>query len=154
MPKTPAMVGEGMTVLCAAPTLPASAKKNALDLMGAVGKSEWLPDETLMDAVTAISGCGPAYVFLFIESLVKAGMDVGLSEELAKTLSCQTILGSLTLAERSGKTFEQLRIQVTSPGGATEAALKVLMQSNEMQLLIEKAIECATTRSKQLADNS
>jgi len=154
MPNTPAMVGEGMTVLCSAPTLPASAKKIALDLMSAVGKAEWLPNESLMDAVTAISGCGPAYVFLFLESMVKAGVAVGLPEDMAKILSCQTVLGSLKLAAQSGKTLEQLRIQVASPGGATEAALNILMQSNNLQSLLEKAVDSATARSKQLSEKN
>jgi len=151
MPNTPALVGQGMTVLCASETLPASARKIAGDLMGAVGKIEWLADESLMDAVTAISGCGPAYVFLFLESLVKAAVESGLPEPLAKTLALQTLSGSVALAGHSAKNFEQLRIDVTSPGGATEAALSLLMRGDALTKLFESAVLAAINRSKELA---
>lgn len=151
MPNTPALIGEGMTVLCSAPTLSASSRKMAGDLMKAVGAIEWLEDESLMDAVTAISGCGPAYVFLFVESLIKAGISIGLSETLAKNLALQTLSGSVKLAEHSAKTMEQLRIDVASPGGATEAALAQLMAGNALQELVVKAVKAAQTRSNELS---
>jgi pyrroline-5-carboxylate reductase len=151
MPNTPALAGQGMTALCAVSTLPASSQKIAMDLMQAVGKTEWLPDESLMDAVTAISGCGPAYVFLFLESLINAGVAAGLPESMARTLALQTIAGSVALAEHTGKTFEQLRTQVASPGGATEAALKVLMKDDAMPQLIAQAAAAARKRLKELA---
>ncbi len=151
MPNTPALVGQGITVLCAAPTLPASAKKIAGDLLKAVGSVEWLEDELLMDAVTSISGCGPAYVFLFIEGLIKAGMAAGLDEHLAKSLALQTVSGSLELAKHSPKSMEQLRIDVASPGGATEAALGVFMQENRLHQVIKEAVLAAKKRSKELS---
>lgn len=150
MPNTPAMIGEGMTVMCAASTLPTSARRIGMDLMSTVGKAEWLPDESLMDCVTAISGCGPAYVFLFMESLVKAGVAIGLPETMTRTLVQQTVTGSIALYEQSGKTFEHLRQQVASPGGATEAALAILMKDNAMAALMEKAIRAARSRSEEL----
>ena len=150
MPNTPALVGHGMTVLCASETLPASARKMASDLMQAVGKVEWLSDESLMDAVTAISGCGPAYVFLFLESMLRAATKAGLPETLAKTLAVQTFLGSVFLAEHSSKSFEQLRVDVASPGGATEAALTVLMGDEGLKKLLEQAVLAAKKRSSAL----
>lgn len=150
MPNTPAMVGQGMTVLCAVATLPASEKKIATELMSTVGKTEWLNDESLMDAVTAISGCGPAYAFLFLESLVNAGVRMGLPEGMAKNLAVQTVAGSIALSAHSGKSFEQLRIQVASPGGATEAALRILMGENGLSHIIESAAKAAEARSSEL----
>jgi len=150
MPNTPALAGHGMTVLCGSATLPASAQKIAMDLMNTTGKAEWLPDESLMDSITAISGCGPAYVFLFLDSLVKAGIAAGLPEAMSKTLAVQTVSGSLALCEHSGKSFEQLRIQVASPGGATEAALNVLMRDNALVKLMEEAVMAAKERSGDL----
>ena len=151
MPNTPALVGQGMTVLCAVETLPASARKIAGDVMKAVGKIEWLENETLMDAVTAISGCGPAYAFLFLDGLVATGVKAGLPEALAKNLAIQTLSGSLALAEQSLKSFEQLRLDVTSPGGATAAALAVLMQDDALIKLIEEAVMAAKKRSSELS---
>ena len=151
MPNTPALVGKGMTALCASANLDNASKQLAGDLMKAVGSVEWIADESLMDAVTAISGCGPAYVFLMLESLVKAGMAVGLPEMLAKTLAVETLHGSMHLAAKSDKSFEQMRIDVASPGGATEAALRVLMQDNALENLMTHATGAAKTRSKELS---
>ena len=151
MPNTPALAGQGMSVLCASGTLPASARNVATQLMQAVGKVEWVSDESLMDAVTALSGSGPAYVFLFLECLVKAGMAAGLSENIARTLTLQTVSGSLALAEQSQDSFEQLRKNVTSPGGTTEAALAVLMKNNAMENIVKEAVLAAAKRSKKLS---
>jgi pyrroline-5-carboxylate reductase len=151
MPNTPALVGKGMTALCASANLPAIQKKIATDLMNAVGKVEWIDDELLMDAVTAISGCGPAYLFLFLESLTAAGVAAGLSEATAKILAVETIDGSLHLTGHSGKSYEQLRIDVASPGGATQAALDILMKNNAMKSLLEQAVLAAKQRSKELS---
>lgn len=151
MPNTPALIAQGMSVLCASATLPASARKIATDLLQAVGKVEWIEDEAQMDAVTAISGCGPAYVFLFLESLVAAAVQAGLSEPLARTLALQTISGSTALAAQSGKNFQHLRVDVASPGGATEAALAVLMQGDAMKALIGEAVMAAEKRSHTLS---
>ena len=151
MPNTPALVGQGITALCSSPTLPAAAKKTSMDLLQAVGKVEWLDSESLMDAVTAISGCGPAYVFLFLESLVQAGIACRLSEAMAKSLAVQTVYGSLQLSEHSGKSYEQLRTEVASPGGATEAALKVLTANDAFKALVETAVLTAKKRSEELS---
>lgn len=151
MPNTPALVGQGVTVLTARSTLAASAKKVATDMMSAVGHVEWLEDESLMDAVTAISGCGPAYVFLFLESLIKAGIACGLPESLATSLAYHTVYGSLALTQHSGKDLETLRKEVASPGGATEAALGILLQAGGLGTLLNEAVFAATARSKTLA---
>jgi pyrroline-5-carboxylate reductase len=151
MPNTPALAGEGMTVLCAASSLPASARQIASELMDAVGRTAWLEDESLMDAVTAISGCGPAYVFLFLDAMVKAGVSAGLPEALAKALAQQTMLGSGALIAQSTDSLEQLRKNVTSPGGATQAALAVLMHDNILEDLMDYAVKAAVDRSKALS---
>ena len=151
MPNTPALIGKGMTALVSVPTLPAAQHKIATDLMSAVGKIEWLESESLMDAVTAVSGCGPAYLFLFLDDLIKAGIACGLSESMAKSLAVTTIHGSLHLAEHSGKSFEELRKEVASPGGATQAALDVLMDNGALEELLKNALAAATKRSKELS---
>ncbi|MDE3061193.1 MAG: pyrroline-5-carboxylate reductase, partial [Pseudomonadota bacterium] len=126
-------------------------KKYATQLMEAVGTADWITDESLMDAVTAVSGSGPAYVFLFIESLVKAGMTAGLEEKMARTLATQTVRDSTIFAENTPESLEQLRKNVTSPGGTTEAALKVLMQGDALENLMRDAVLAATKRSKELS---
>ncbi len=152
MPNTPALVGESMSVLYAADTLPASARNLATQLMQAVGKVEWLTDESLMDAVTALSGSGPAYVFLFLDALTKAGVAAGLPEAMAKTLAMQTVHGSLALAGQSAEGFEQLRKNVTSPGGTTEAALKILMKDGALETLVKEAVSAAVRRSMEMSN--
>jgi pyrroline-5-carboxylate reductase len=104
-----------------------------------------------MDAATAISGSGPAYVFLFLETLTKAGVEAGLSELLAKKLAVETVAGSSALVTGSSGNFEQLRKNVTSPGGTTEAALKVLLSNNTLENIIKNAVSAAIKRSKELA---
>jgi pyrroline-5-carboxylate reductase len=151
MPNTPALIGHGMTVLYAPSTVPASARKAISDLMQAVGKTLWVEDESLMDAVSAISGCGPAYMFLFLESLVKAGVNAGLTEAVAQLLAVQTMSGSIALAEQSAYSLEQLRMQVASPGGMTQAALDVLMKGDHLQRLMDDAVQAAVKRAKALA---
>ncbi len=150
MPNTPALIGEAMTVLCASPAVPPSLKKIAIQIMEAVGHVVWIDDESQMDAVTAISGSGPAYVFLFLDSLTKAGVEMGLSEQTARHLAVATVSGSSSLAEQSSDSLEQLRKDVTSPGGTTEAALRVLMENNSFEELIKKAAIKAAERSKEL----
>lgn len=150
MPNTPAMVGAGMSVLCSANTLPQSARKQAEMLMKSVGKTEWVDTESLMDAVTALSGSGPAYVFLFLDSLTKAGVAAGLDEKLARSLAVETVSGSIALAQAIPENFERLRKNVTSPGGTTEAALKVLMSAGGMEDLVKEAILAAKARSIEL----
>lgn len=151
MPNTPTLVKKGMSVLCARNTISAHAKKVASQLLETVGKVEWLEDEALMDAVTSISGSGPAYVFLFADSLTKAGVAAGLPESLAKTLALETIAGSCALANESKETLENLRKNVTSPGGTTAAALDVFMANNALEDLTKQAVFAAKARSKALS---
>lgn len=151
MPNTPATIGEGITALCAHSTAPASARHLATALMEAAGAVLWLENEDHMHAVTALSGSGPAYVFLFLDSLAKAGMALGLSEEVSCKLAIQTVLGSTRLAAQSPETFKALREQVTSPGGTTQAALSVLENSHMFESLIKSALDAAHKRSQELA---
>lgn len=151
MPNLPATIGSGMTVLTATDVSPAF-KETAIRLMGAVGEVEWLDDEAQMDAVTALSGSGPAYVFLFLESLLKAGVAAGLPEGLAKKLAIETLCGSAALAAESSESAAQLRKNVTSPGGTTEAALAVLMKDNALEKLMENAVRAAARRSQELKE--
>jgi pyrroline-5-carboxylate reductase len=151
MPNTPAAIGRGITV--AVPRNANSAQR-ALSgrLLAAVGAVEWIDDETLMDAVTAVSGSGPAYVFLLAEALAEAGTAAGLPAPLAQKLARETVAGSGELLHRSLLAAAALRENVTSPGGTTAAALAILMGENGLALLMQKAIAAATTRSRQLAN--
>jgi pyrroline-5-carboxylate reductase len=119
--------------------------------MKAVGAVTWIHKESLMDAVTALSGSGPAYVFLFLESLTEAGVEAGLSAEMARMLAIQTVLGSAKLAQEKNIPFNMLREQVTSPGGTTEAALAVLMRDDALKNLLKDAMNKAAERSCELA---
>jgi len=120
-------------------------------LLRATGSVEWVEDEALMDAVTAVSGSGPAYVFLLAEELARAGVAAGLPEALATKLARETVAGSGELLHRSDLDSATLRQNVTSPGGTTAAALEVLMGSDGFQPLLTRAIAAATKRSKELA---
>ena len=150
MPNTPALVGKAITALCANKNISASHKATATALVQSFGKAVWV-EEKLMDAVTAVSGSGPAYVFLFLESLTKAAINVGLETETAKTLALETLHGSVHLATKSNDSFGQLRENVTSKGGTTEAALNILMNNNALENLLEEAVQAAITRAKSLA---
>ena len=150
MPNTPAAIGRGITVAIAAKTDPAQ-RQIAQILLGATGVVEWVEDESLMDAVTAVSGSGPAYVFLLAEALAQAGAAVGLPAKLADRLARETIAGSGELLHQSGQDAAILRQNVTSPGGTTAAALSVLMRPNGLPRLISEAIAAATARSRELA---
>lgn len=150
MPNTPAAVGRGMSVLCANRNVTPAQRQAAEELMAAVGETAWIEDEGLMDAVTAVSGSGPAYVFLLIETLAKAGEAAGLPPALAAQLARATVAGAGELARQSKETPEQLRINVTSPGGTTAAALSVLMADDGLQPLMTRAVAAATKRSKEL----
>ncbi len=120
-------------------------------LLRATGSVEWVEDEGLMDAVTAVSGSGPAYVFLLAEELARAGVEAGLPEALATKLARETVAGSGELLHRSEVSTATLRQNVTSPGGTTAAALEVLMGQGGMQPLLIRAVAAATERSRQLA---
>jgi pyrroline-5-carboxylate reductase len=151
MPNTPAAIGRGITVAVAANNVSAAQRAVADALLQAIGAVEWVDDETLMDAVTAVSGSGPAYVFLLAEELARAGVEAGLPAELATRLARETVAGSGELLRRSGASSATLRQNVTSPGGTTAAALEVLMGTEGMQPLMIRAIAAATKRSRELA---
>jgi pyrroline-5-carboxylate reductase len=151
MPNTPAAIGRGITVAVAnaAVTEPQRALVDAL--LSAVGAVEWVADEALMDAVTALSGSGPAYVFLLAECMAQAGAAAGLPPALAATLARATVAGAGELLHRSPLDAATLRQNVTSPGGTTAAALEVLMATDGLAPLMTKAIAAATRRSRELA---
>jgi pyrroline-5-carboxylate reductase len=151
MPNTPAAIGRGITVAVAANTVSAAQRAVADALLRATGSVEWVDDEGLMDAVTAVSGSGPAYIFLLAEELARAGVEAGLPAELATKLARETVAGSGELLHRSELPSATLRQNVTSPGGTTAAALEVLMGDGGLQQLMIRAIAAATRRSKQLA---
>jgi len=152
MPNTPAAVGRGITAYVAGPRVSADQKARAHRLLEAVGEAVEAADEEWIDAVTALSGGGPAYVFLLIETLAAAGAKAGLPEEFAMRLARATVAGSGELARRSRESASQLRINVTSPGGTTAEALKVLMDpAGGIQPVFDRAIAAATARSKELA---
>ncbi len=153
MPNTPAAIGKGISVLCANDHVSDTQKETAKSLLSSSGVVEWIEDETLMDAVTALSGGGPAYVFLLIELLAKAGETQGLSADMAMNLARQTVIGSAALAEQEADTSAaQLRENVTSPGGTTTAALEILM-NGELESLLKQAVKLATERSKELSSS-
>ncbi len=151
IPNTPAAVGRGMTVLCANSNVDAAARKVCDELMRGVGETGWVEDEALIDAATAVGGSGPAYVFYMIECMANAGIAAGLPEDLARRIARQTVCGAGELAWQSEEPPEQLRKNVTSPGGTTAAALDVLMAEDGLQPLVEKAVDAAVKRSRELA---
>ena len=151
MPNAAAAIGRGITVAVAAPDVSAAQRAVADALLRATGAVEWIDDETLMDAVTAVSGSGPAYVFLLTEELARAGVEAGLPAELATRLARETVAGSGELLHRSELAAATLRQNVTSPGGTTAAALDVLMGPNGLQPLLTRAVAAATRRSRELA---
>ena len=151
MPNTPAAIGRGITVAVAAKNVSDAQRATADSLLRATGSVEWVTDEGLMDAVTAVSGSGPAYIFLLAEELARAGIAAGLPEALATKLARETVAGSGELLHRSDLAAEVLRQNVTSPGGTTAAALAVLMGQDGLQSLLTRAVAAATKRSKELA---
>ncbi|MBM3569913.1 MAG: pyrroline-5-carboxylate reductase [Alphaproteobacteria bacterium] len=151
MPNTPAAVRRGFSVMAANAAVGGSGRALAESLLGAVGETAWVEDEGLIDAVTAVSGSGPAYVFLLIETLAQAGIAAGLEAGLAMRLARATVIGAGELARLSPASAEQLRKNVTSPAGTTEAALKVLMASDGLAPLMTRAVAAATRRSRELA---
>jgi pyrroline-5-carboxylate reductase len=151
MPNTPAAIGRGITVAVAANKVSAGQRAVADALLRATGSVEWIDDESLMDAVTAVSGSGPAYIFLLAEELARAGIEAGLPAELATKLARETVAGSGELLHRSELASATLRQNVTSPGGTTAAALEVLMAPDGLQQLMTRAVAAATRRSKELA---
>jgi pyrroline-5-carboxylate reductase len=151
MPNTPAAIGRGITVAVAAQNVGPAQRAVADALLRATGSVEWVDDEALMDAVTAVSGSGPAYVFLLAEELARAGVEAGLPPELAEKLARETVAGSGELLHRLDLAAATLRQNVTSPGGTTAAALAVLMGPDGMPSLLTRAVAAATKRSRELA---
>lgn len=151
MPNTPAAIGQGVTALIANKQVSTQQKEQATALMSAAGLTLWLEDESLMDAVTALSGSGPAYIFLLIEILARAGEQSGLPADQAMSLARQTVIGAAALAATDKDIpAATLRQNVTSPGGTTQAALNILM-NGELQELFDRALDAAATRSRELA---
>jgi pyrroline-5-carboxylate reductase len=151
MPNTPAAIGRGITVAVGNRRATAKSRKLAHGLLAATGSVEWVDDEMLMDAVTAVSGSGPAYVFLLAEAMAQAGAAAGLPAKLAEKLARETVAGSGELMHRSDLPAATLRQNVTSPGGTTAAALEVLMGPDGVAPLMTKAVAAATKRGKDLA---
>jgi len=151
MPNTPAAIGRGMTVMTPSAAVTPAQRALADELLGAVGATAWVDDEALMDAGTAVSGSGPAYVFLLIECLTRAGTKAGLEPALAERLATATVAGAGAYAERSGEPAAELRRRVTSPNGTTEAALRVLMGEDGLEGLLERAVRAAADRSRELS---
>ena len=151
MPNTPAAIGRGITVAVPNTKVSARQRKQAGDLLSAIGSVEWASDEGVMNAVTAVSGSGPAYVFLLAEAMTKAGIAAGLPAALAAKLARETVAGSGELLHRSEIDPATLRQNVTSPGGTTAAALDVLMGPGGFDEILTKAIAAATRRGRELA---
>jgi pyrroline-5-carboxylate reductase len=152
MPNTPAAVGRGITAACANDHVSAAQRAACESLLEAVGDVVWVEQEEMIDAVTAVSGSGPAYVFLMIECMAKAGEAQGLPADIAAQLARATVAGSGELARQSDEAASTLRQNVTSPGGTTAAALDVLMDDDDgLQPLMDRAIDAATRRSRELA---
>jgi pyrroline-5-carboxylate reductase len=152
MPNLPAAIGRGITVAVPNAAVTAAQRGLADRLLTAIGAVEWIAEETLLDAVTAVSGSGPAYVFLLAELLARAGITAGLPEGLATRLARATIAGSGALLDQSPLAAETLRHNVTSPGGTTAAALAVLMGEEGLEELMTRAVAAATRRAGELAD--
>ncbi len=151
MPNTPAQIQAGISGLYAMPDVTENQHNQAETIMRAVGEVLWLDEESKMDAVTAISGSGPAYVFYFIEAMQQAALELGLNEEQAKILSLETFIGSSLLAAQSLETPATLRSQVTSKGGTTEQAIRT-MEAAAVKSAIIKAAKAAANRSQELGD--
>ena len=149
MPNTPALIGAGMTGLYADPAVTAADRQHAEAILGAVGETVWVENEALIDSVTAISGSGPAYVFLFLEAMQEAGLALGLSPEATHKLAIQTVLGAGQLARQSADPVDVLRQRVTSKGGTTAAALDKMADLGVKTGLIA-GMKAAAERSREL----
>lgn len=152
MPNTPAAVGRGITVACANPLVVEGQRQMCNELLGAVGDVSWVDDEGLLDPVTAVSGSGPAYVFLLTECLAEAGIAAGLPAALSEQLARATVAGAGELLLRTEESAATLRQNVTSPGGTTAAALEVLASPDGMRQLMTAAVDRAARRSRELAN--
>jgi pyrroline-5-carboxylate reductase len=151
MPNTPASIGQGITVAYANAEVSAEQISSCTGLLEAVGEVLWVKDESLLDAVTAVAGSGPAYVFLLAEGLAEAGVEAGLDPKLAARLARATVSGAGELLRQSGSPPAELRRNVTSPGGTTAAALEVLMREEGLVALLKRAVKAAAKRSRELS---
>jgi pyrroline-5-carboxylate reductase len=151
MPNTPALIGAGIAALYAVPEVRPEERDKAERVLRAVGETVWVDDERLLDPVTALSGSGPAYVFWFIEQLAASGTRLGIDEDVSRKLALHTVLGAAKLASQSTLSPAELRKQVTSKGGTTEAALKVFEQEKLAEKVV-KALEAASRRGEELGD--
>ena len=151
MPNTPALIQAGAAAIVANEHTSETQKNTAEAMMRSVGTAVWLDSEEQMDAVTALSGSGPAYFFYFMEAMEKAAIEMGLNEEQARLLTIETAVGASKMALMSSSDPSELRQQVTSPGGTTEQALNTFMQNN-MEEIIEKAMQAAKQRSIELSE--
>ncbi len=151
MPNTPALIGRGVTGLYASPACGAADRELAERVLGATGQLAWVDEETQLDAVTAVSGSGPAYVFYVLEAMIASGVRLGLPEATAKRLALGTIAGAAALAESSPLSAGKLREQVTSKGGTTAAALDVLAE-RDVAGAFDQALQAAARRAVELAD--
>jgi pyrroline-5-carboxylate reductase len=151
MPNTPALIGAGITGLFADPSVDHEGRETAEKILAAVGRTVWIDDEAGMDAVTAVSGSGPAYVFYFIEALEQAARNLGFPSESARTLAIETFLGAARLAESSSDPVGVLRARVTSKGGTTEAALHSF-DNDRLREAIERGVRAAAERGCELGD--
>jgi pyrroline-5-carboxylate reductase len=151
MPNTPAMIQSGATGLHAGPGVTEAQRNQAESILRAVGLTRWVEEESMMDAVTAVSGSGPAYFFLIMEAIEASAREMGLDEETARLLTLQTALGASRMALESSDSPAVLREMVTSPGGTTECALKTL-EKGEIRTLFNKALQGARDRSIELSD--
>jgi len=151
MPNTPALVGKGITALFARPGVSAQDKADVEQVIATTGESLWVQDEQHLDAVTALSGSGPAYVFFFLEAMTNAGIEMGLTREQAYRLSVATFGGASELARASQEPPQVLRQRVTSKGGTTYAAI-TSMEQDQVQMLFMKALHAAARRARELGD--
>jgi pyrroline-5-carboxylate reductase len=151
MPNTPALIGKGMTALFARKAVSAADRLAVESVIKTTGDFVWLDEEQQLDAVTAISGSGPAYVFYFIEGMIEAGVDMGLSREQAHKLAVGTFVGSSALAKASDEPLEILRARVTSKGGTTYAAI-TSMEQDRLKILFIRAMHAAKQRARELGD--
>jgi pyrroline-5-carboxylate reductase len=151
MPNTPALIGRGIAGLAAGTSVTVEQREQAAQILQAVGAVVWLDDEALLDAVTALSGSGPAYVFYFVEALIQAGRDMGLSNEQSRRLAIETVVGAAHLAAESGDAPEILRARVTSQGGTTAAAIAALDAARVKDAIVA-AVRAAQRRAAEMAD--
>ncbi|GGD36171.1 pyrroline-5-carboxylate reductase [Pseudoxanthomonas indica] len=150
MPNTPALLGAGASGLFANAHVDAEGRDRTQALLNSVGRTVWIDDEAKMDAVTAVSGSGPAYVFLLAEAMEAAALEQGLSDEAARTLTLQTLLGAARMLTETGEAPAELRRRVTSPNGTTQAAIETF-QAGGFEALVARAIDAATRRGRELA---